>query len=614
MSQTKAIAALLLWALTAPLASAREYHVSMYGNDANKGSASKPLRTIGAAAQRAQPGDVITVHTGVYRERVAPPRGGLSDRKRIVYRAAPGELVEISGAQVIKGWLKVQEDTWKVILPNDLFGDFNPYSDVLHGDWFDPRGREHHSGAVYLNGEWLREATKLEEVLQPAGEQALWFAQVDKDVTTIWAQFKGASPNAQLAEINARRTVFYPERPGINFITVRGFILRHAATPWAPPTAEQVGLLGTHWSKGWIIEDNEISYSRCAGITLGKYGDAFDNTSTNTAQGYVQTIERALTNGWNRDTIGHHIVRNNVIHDCEQAGICGSLGAVFSLIQSNHIYSIWAQRLFSGAEQAGIKLHAAIDVRIEHNRIHHAGLGLWMDWMAQGTRITRNLCYRNSSFDLFVEVDHGPFLVDNNLFLSPGSLSDMSEGGAYVNNLMTGQIQSRTEPNRATPYHLAHSTALAGLAAIKGGDDRFYNNLLVGDGKSAGLFGLCMYDPREFPLHTGGNVYCNGAQPYRGEAGAVRLPGLDPKVRLEDQGQAIYLRMAWDPALQNTNTALVTTALLGRAQVPNLGYENPDGSALKVDQDYFGLPRSGPHPTPGPFEHPGKGDIRLRIW
>ena len=69
------------------------------------------------------------------------------------------------------------------------------------------------------------------------------------------------NPNEQLVEINVRRTVFYPDQPGRNYITVRGFIMRHAATPWAPPTSEQVGLIGTHWSKGWIIENNVISHS-----------------------------------------------------------------------------------------------------------------------------------------------------------------------------------------------------------------------------------------------------------------------------------------------------------------------------------------------------------------
>jgi len=63
-----------------------EYHVSVRGDDSGDGSASKPLRTISAAAEKAQPGDVITVHEGVYRERINPPRGGTSEEKRIVFR------------------------------------------------------------------------------------------------------------------------------------------------------------------------------------------------------------------------------------------------------------------------------------------------------------------------------------------------------------------------------------------------------------------------------------------------------------------------------------------------------------------------------------------------
>ena len=30
-------------------------------------------------------------------------------------------------------------------------------------------------------------------------------------------------------------------------------------------------MIGPHWSKGWIIEDCEVSDSRCSGISLGKY-------------------------------------------------------------------------------------------------------------------------------------------------------------------------------------------------------------------------------------------------------------------------------------------------------------------------------------------------------
>jgi hypothetical protein len=252
----------------------------------------------------------------------------------------------------------------------------------------------------------------------------------------------------------------------------------------AAPTAEQIGLIGTHWSKGWIIENNVISDSKCSGITLGKDRKTGHNvwSKDRSKDGAIhnnEVVVRALEAGWSREKIGSHIVRNNTISDCEQTGICGSLGAAFSQIANNHIYNIWTKRQFGGAEMAGIKIHASIDMLIKNNRLHNTGRAMWMDWMAQGTRITGNLCYDNSTDDLYVEVDHGPYLVDNNLFLSGISLFDMSEGGAYVHNLMTRKIVSFPERGRSTPYHQAHSTALAGLKNITGGDNRFYNNILV---------------------------------------------------------------------------------------------------------------------------------------
>ena len=473
-----------LLALAVP-AHATELHVAPAGSDSAPGTPAAPLKTIQRAAELAQPGDIVTVHEGVYRERINPPRGGESDARRIVYRAAPGEQVEIKGSEIVKNWSEVQDGVWKVTLPNTYFGQFNPYADVIHGDWFHPQGRSHHTGAVYLNGQWLTEAAALDDVLKPAGTTPFWFGQVDGTHTTIWAQFPGVNPNEQLVEINVRQTVFYPDEPGRNFITVRGFTMRHAATPWAPPTAEQIGLIGTHWSKGWIIEENTISHSICTGITLGKYGDEWDNTSANSAEGYVKTIERALANGWNKDTVGHHVVRNNTISHCEQAGIVGSLGCAFSTVTGNLIHDIHVRRLFGGHEMAGIKFHAAIDTEITCNHIYRTTRGLWLDWMTQGTRVSRNLLHDNRTEDLFVEVNHGPFLVDNNLFLSPTVLLDVSQGGAYAHNLMAGRIVSAVELRRETPYHPAHSTAVAGLTNIKGGDNRYYNNLFVGAGATA---------------------------------------------------------------------------------------------------------------------------------
>ena len=514
---------------------ARELHVATYGSDTNPGTVSLPFRTIQHGAELARPGDVITVHAGIYRERINPLRGGTSDKKRIIYRSAPGEKVEIKGSEVIKSWVLVQGDTWKVILPNSFFGTFNPYSDLIHGDWFHPISRKHHTGAVYLNGEWLMEAPKIDDVLKPIEKNAFWFGQVDKEKTTIWAQFKGVNPNENLVEINVRQTIFYPASQGINFITVRGFTMRQAATPWAPPTAEQIGLIGTHWSKGWIIENNVISHSRCSGITLGKHGDEFDNTSGNSAGGYVKTIERALKQGWDKKNIGHHIVRNNTISHCEQTGIVGSMGAVFSTITGNNIHDIHVQQLFAGAEIAGIKLHGAIDVEISGNHIHHSSLALWLDWMAQGAHVSKNL-FNDNGRDLFLEVNHGPYLIDNNVFLSAGRFDIQSDGGAFVHNLIAGEIIVRSD-NRQTPIHKAHSTTLAGLRKTPNGDVRFYNNLLVG---SASLTG---YDEATLPVQMEGNVFLKGAKPCKHETTPMVLTDFDPKIKVLEKPDGCYLEL-----------------------------------------------------------------------
>jgi alpha-N-arabinofuranosidase len=591
---------------------AGEFHVAPAGNDANPGTQAAPLRAIQRAADLAQPGDVITVHAGTYRERITPPRGGASDAQRITYQAAAGENVQIKGSEVVKNWVNFENDTWKVTLPNSLFGRFNPYGDLIHGDWFDPRGRQHHTGAVYLDGEWLAEAARLDDVLRPAPKaQAatppLWFARVDREQTTIWAQFPGADPNARLVEINVRRTIFYPDKPGRNYITVRGFTMCQAATPWAPPTAEQVGLIGTHWSKGWIIEDNKIGHSVCSGIALGKYGDEFDNTSANTAEGYVKTIERALKNGWNGDTIGHHVVRNNTISHCEQTGIVGSLGAAFSTVSGNTIHDIHVRRLFSGAEMAGIKFHAAIDVQITHNHIYRTCLGLWLDWMAQGTRVSSNL-FHDNGWDLFAEVDHGPLLVDNNIFLSPMTFVSHSQGVALVHNLIAGSIQVNRYDGRQTPFHKPHSTEVAGMHDNPNGDDRYLNNVIVGRGD------LSQYDAARMSVRMAGNVFLHGAKPCKHEAQPVVKAQLDPGLTLVEKADGFYLQGTFAGAWAGgAARKLVTTELLGKASIPAAAYERPDGTPLRLNVDYFGKPRNEANPAPGPFEDWGQGVFALKV-
>ena len=569
-------------------------HVATNGSDRADGSREHPLRTIDHAAAIAQPGDTVTVHAGEYREWVKPRRGGISDRRRITYQAAEGEHVVIKGSEVVTGWEPVEGTVWKAVVANDLFGTFNPFAEEIEGDWIvyaEQSSPRKHLGDVYLDGRSFYEVTSLAEVADPPQrtevlddwtqtmdrvrdpEQTrhVWYAEVDEAATTIWANFQGADPNARLVEINVRRSVFYPIEHHLDYITVRGFELAQAACPWTPPTADQPGLIGPNWAKGWIIEDNVIHDAKCSAISLGKEASTGDNYATERLDkpGYQYQLESVFSArriGWDREHVGSHIVRRNTIYDCGQNGVVGHLGCVFSTIEDNHIHRIALKREFYGYEIAGIKLHAAIDVVIRHNRIHDCSLAVWLDWQTQGTRISRNLLYANQR-DLFVEVSHGPYLVEHNILGSPASLEVFSQGGAFVNNLVCGTLSVDPVVDRPTPYHVPHSTQVAGYAAILAGDDRYIGNIFLGGdvsqayganarfGHAAGR-GTALYnghpasladylsltgDPSrgdhmrfagvKQPVYIRDNVYATGAEPYESEHAAVRLDGFRRAVR-----------------------------------------------------------------------------------
>lgn len=608
----------------------KEYHVSVKGDNSNTGSEIAPFRTISQAASVAYPGDVITVHAGTYREWINPPRGGNCDDSRIIYRAAPGERVEIKGSEKITTWKKEGNGVWKATLPNSFFGAYNPYKDLISGDWFYAHNRIHHTGEVFLNNKSLYEMAELDKVIHPVsrtdiqdtdGSKYTWYCETDETNTTIWANFHQYNPNKEMVEISVRPTCFYPENPGINYLTIQGFNFSQAATQWAPPTAEQVGMIATHWNKGWIIEDNTVSNSKCSGITLGKERSTGQNamslTGVDGTLDYIEVIFKTLRHGWNKENIGSHIVRNNTISACEQTGICGSMGAAFSIIENNHIYDIWTKRQFSGAEIGGIKFHAAIDTRILNNRIHNSGRAVWLDWMTQGARVSNNLFYDNDIEDLFVEVSHGPYLVDNNILASQVSVYDMSQGGAYIHNLFVGKIYNLPEKNRYTPFHLPHSTEIAGFSVILGGDNRFFNNIFVpvipdNADKLRGNYGLSGYDKVAYPMHVNGNVYTNRALPFHSEANQLVLSDFNPDFKLEDNGKEVYLSFSMKD-LKELQTKTVDTQSMGKTKFARQNFEHTDGDPVTVDIDYLGIKRTN-KPASGPFELVKEGRNTFKVW
>ena len=214
------------------------------------------------------------------------------------------------------------------------------------------------------------------------------------------------------------------------------------------------------------------------------------------------------------------------------------------------------------------------------------------------------MLYDNSTDDLFLEVNHGPFLIDNNLLLSETAVRNWSEGGAYVHNLVGGDVILRPVLERSTPFQKPHSTAVVGLSPTKGGDDRWYNNLFVG------YSGLSSYDEGELTVWMDGNVFLNGSHPSKYETDPV--VGSVIEVAVIEKRDGVYLSFYPLEVLEDLPpTSLVTTGLLGRARLAGQEYTHPNGEPLTVDTDYFGIKRDMNLVVAGPFGSVGRA---IKVW
>ncbi len=645
------------------------------------GSIEHPFRTIQEAALVAKPGDDVLVAPGIYREWVRPANSG-TDTDRIRYvSTARGEAV-ITGAERLTGWEQF-ENLYRVRIPNSFFGDYNPYIETVHGDWFFSSDKNPHTGEIYLDYRSMYEVFDLSSCMHPEKDRRswepdqslyVWYTAQENNETIIYANFQGRDPNEENVEFSVRKACFYPDKTGVNNITLRGFTVRCAATQWAPPTASQIGMIGPHWSKGWIIEDCDIYESKCSGISLGKYYQkGSDNKWTTTwvkdgTQTQRDAVCQAVNEGWDKENIGSHIIRRCDIHDCGQTGIVGHMGGAFSIIEDNHIHHINNKHNLQGAEIGGIKLHAAIDTIIRRNHIDHCTRGIWLDWEAQGTRVTQNFLHDNIppqgtviedslslGEDIFVEVSHGPTLIDHNLLLSEIAGRISTQGIAFVHNLIagsftyvgqgTGNLGKKFATDRYTPYHLPHSTKIAGFMTILHGDARFYNNIFIQKKVRQDLMdycvacntdtmdmnnfiaGTCPYNryptPTEYfskfsrnsfkefgsndiyydhlPVYAGGNAYYNGARPCDNEPSAHVDNDHRISLYLDEEDGRYTIHTNLYEYLPRNYTVPINTDVLGVAFEPEQRFENPDGSPIVFDSDYFGRKR-GIHPVAGPFE------------
>ncbi len=543
------------------------HFVSPSGDDGNPGTHEAPFQTINRAAQVAQPGDTITVQSGVYREWVRPARGGSSEDTRIIYRAAPGADVRILGSESATGWVQTSDNVWAIELDESRFAGFNPFNTLTRHPECVPTetgdcwgwlfyGRWTHLGDVYIDGVGLTEKQTMGEV---EASPLSWLTETQNGTTTIWANFGERDPNEAAVELNHRPFAFFPEQAGLGYITVKGFVIQNVATHWAPPGVFQPGAIGPNAGHHWVIEDNIVMYSKAVCISIG------------------------IPNGQaDLGVSGYHVIQNNVIMRCGQSGITGMLYTKNSQIVGNHIEEINYRNEFGGAETAGIKHHWGFELHIASNFIRSvtSGHGIWADYQNYNWRVEGNVVLGAGVYSMMAEANHGPSLYANNIFVGGGIGVYSSRADAWVHNLFVNTPQTWVNQDYG--------------GRLPVGDARWVNNVFIGDGLNSST---APWDNR-----YNRNVFLDGAVPHPDDADAV-IGNTPTDIQVLETSQGVALGFQVDEA----------TLSAGYPLVDNETLELNFAIDATVDADFWGEQRSELSNSPGPFAtlQPGRNEFTV---
>jgi alpha-N-arabinofuranosidase len=210
-----------------------------------------------------------------------------------------------------------------------------------------------------------------------------------------------------------------------------------------------------------------------------------------------------------------------------------------------------------------------------------------------------------------------------------------SSGAAFVHNIFGGIMNVINYDSRLTPYHKPHSTFVVALHDNPDGDIQFVNNLFISGGNAS------KYSKALLPVVFEGNVYTKGSVMARDnndqkrygelnnnareqmkkyneqsatETNALVANDFDASATLFQKNNNMYLEIALDKSWLSQKRKLVTTETLTKAIIPDLPFENTDGSPLRIDTDYLGHKRNAENPSPGPIEISVSGKQMIKLF
>jgi len=431
-------------------------YVSKSGNDSADGSFARPLLTISQAILKAEPGDQVIVRKGMYRELVVLNRSGASEQQRITIKAAKGETVSIRGSEQAKSWTKEKNGIWKLLIDTSSF-----------------------KGIIFFNNVKMQQQNELKHV---NGAVLSWIAENGGGKVMIKANFGKSNPNESLTEIPVRSSGI-SALENVNYIAIDGIHVSQVVSAISSIYGKQGGAIETGGGTHWIIQNCTVDNCSGVGISIGNTGKTYPEASPRNPE---------FSNYKEIEKVGHHVIRNNHILNCGQAGIFGLAGGTASLINGNLIEKINTEGLYTGTESAGIRLAVAIDAVIKGNLIRQIkgkqGFGIYLGPLFQATRISENIISDTGADAIYLFNSHGPALVDNNVLASGNQAGKSgvkmlaSEANVFIKNLFYNcSFTNERQPGKsvATSNYLPHTLVIKQTIPSLNIDHRWFGNVFV---------------------------------------------------------------------------------------------------------------------------------------
>jgi len=201
----------------APAATYQVVQQSPQATDDGPGSPDRPWKTITKAAEQVKPGDVVIIHGGVYRERVAVKSSG-TVQSPIRFEAAAGEHIVVTGADRLTGWRKADEQRpiYAVAWPH-RFVTWNPNMTHPDDEYHRIIGR---CEQVIVDNYLMRQVLSADQ-LAPG----TFFADVTSKTLFAW-DIGSRDLNKVHVEACGRQEIFRVEG---SYVQLRGFRFRYAA-------------------------------------------------------------------------------------------------------------------------------------------------------------------------------------------------------------------------------------------------------------------------------------------------------------------------------------------------------------------------------------------------